>query len=121
MHIPTSEDVKEIETETRGKGDPEDLDRQSDCDEQEHSTIILIRIYWNGSQIREFHIRQNHPLPNVEHWGVYPSPEGGHTQGCANNDATFFCDPMNPGWPGVGFLFDCHKPQQKITIDLTCE
>jgi len=47
--------------------------------------------------------------------------EGGQTQGCANNDASFFCNPEPSPWPGVGFLFGCHKPQQKITIDLTCD
>jgi len=58
-------------------------------------------------------------LPDVVARGTSGS-EGGHTQGCANQDASFFCNPQSDPWPGVGFLFGCHKPRQKITIDLTC-
>ena len=50
----------------------------------------------------------------------YAPPRTGTTQGCANADATFFCNPDQPPWPQVGFLFGCDKPRQKITVVLTC-
>jgi hypothetical protein len=62
----------------------------------------------------------NNCLPSKLPYGS-PVPQNGATQNCANKDATFFCNPDANPWPPVGFLFDCTKPQQKITITLTCE
>ena len=62
----------------------------------------------------------NNCLPSKLPYGSQV-PQNGDTQGCANKDATFFCNPDPNPWPPVGFLFDCTKPQQKITITLTCE
>ena len=50
-----------------------------------------------------------------------PVQQNGAYQGCANKDATYFCNPDPNPWPPVGFLFSCTKPNQKITITLTCE
>jgi len=62
----------------------------------------------------------NNCLPSKLPYGSQV-PQNGNTQGCANKDATFFCNPDPNPWPPVGFLFDCTEPQQKITITLTCE